>query len=81
MVRTRYVDGTRGWQAFDDAAPALATVAAGAWRNVILSNHMPELPALVDQLGLADSIDAVFTSARTSPRPARLLREDHRRRP
>lgn len=64
-VRTRYVDGTCGWQVFDDAAPALAALAGGGWRNVIVSNHVPELPELVDQLGLGELIEAVLTSART----------------
>ncbi len=30
---------------------------------VIVSNHVPELPALVSQLGLANHVDAVLTSA------------------
>jgi putative hydrolase of the HAD superfamily len=62
-VRARFVDGTRGWRVFDDTRPALEDTAAAGWRNVILSNHVPELPELVATLGLADLVDAVFTSA------------------
>jgi FMN phosphatase YigB (HAD superfamily) len=38
------------------------SVSAG-WRNVIVSNHGPELPDLVFQLGLADHVHAVVNSA------------------
>jgi len=64
-VRERFTDGTRGWQVFPDSRPALETTAAAGWRNVILSNHVPELPALVAALGLTDLVEPghVFTSA------------------
>lgn len=48
---------------FDDTRPALELTAAAGWRNVILSNHVPELPQLVAALGLDDLIERVFTSA------------------
>ncbi len=32
-------------------------------RNVIVSNHVPELEQLLHDLGLADAVDAVFSSA------------------
>jgi putative hydrolase of the HAD superfamily len=64
-VRQRYADGTRGWRVFDDTLAALRATAGAGWRNVVLSNHIPELDALVTQLGLADLIERVFSSART----------------
>jgi HAD superfamily hydrolase (TIGR01549 family) len=64
-VRHRYADGTRGWRVFDDTPAGLRATAAAGWRNVVLSNHIPELDALVAQLGLADLIERVFSSART----------------
>lgn len=64
-VRLRYTDGSRGWQLYDDTRPALARTAAAGWRNVILSNHVPELAALVSALGLDDLVEEVFTSATT----------------
>lgn len=64
-VRERYADGTRGWRVFDDTRAGLAATAAAGWRNVVLSNHIPELDALVTQLGLQDLIERVFSSART----------------
>jgi putative hydrolase of the HAD superfamily len=62
-VRTRFTDGTRTWTVFQDSRPALETTAAAGWRNVILSNHVPELPRLVAALGLDDLVEHVFTSA------------------
>jgi putative hydrolase of the HAD superfamily len=63
VVRDRFTDGSRSWQVFEDSLPALAATADAGWRNVILSNHVPELPTLVMQLGLNDVIETVCTSA------------------
>jgi putative hydrolase of the HAD superfamily len=38
---------------------------AHGWRHVLLSNHVPELPQLVDRLGLGELFDEVLTSAAT----------------
>jgi len=51
------------WALADDAIPALLTTVAGGYQNVILSNHAPELPGLVADLGLGPWIDATVTSA------------------
>jgi putative hydrolase of the HAD superfamily len=59
------VAGTRGWRVFDDTRAGLAATAAAGWRNVVLSNHIPELETLVTQLGLADLVERVFSSACT----------------
>jgi phosphoglycolate phosphatase-like HAD superfamily hydrolase len=48
----------------DDTLPALRATRAAGWRNVVLSNHVPELPAIVAGLGLDGELDAVFSSAR-----------------
>jgi putative hydrolase of the HAD superfamily len=62
MVRARYLDPT-GWIVFPDSAPALATLSAHGWRHMVLSNHVPELPRLIDALGLGHHFERVFTSA------------------
>lgn len=64
-VRARFVDGNRGWRVFPDSRAALLMTAAAGWRNVILSNHVPELAALVAALGLADLVQDVHSSALT----------------
>jgi len=65
LARDRYVDPGRGWRLFDDTLRTLARLRADGWRHVILSNHVPELPALVTGLGLSPLIEIVFTSAAT----------------
>jgi putative hydrolase of the HAD superfamily len=51
------------FRVFDDVRPALARCRArGLWLGVI-SNWSPALPVLLGRLGLADSFDAVLTSA------------------
>ena len=64
-VQRRYLDAGAGWSVFDDVVPALDRLSERGWTHVILSNHVPELAALVEALGLAPYIDAVFTSATT----------------
>jgi putative hydrolase of the HAD superfamily len=65
LVRERYCNAEIGWELFDDTLPALRASAEAGWRNVVLSNHVPELRTLVDGLGLTDYIEAVFSSAST----------------
>jgi putative hydrolase of the HAD superfamily len=74
--RARFIDSTVSWEVFADTRPALQATAEAGWRNVILSNHVPELPALVDALGLSDLVEDVFSSAligydKAPPRGAR----------
>lgn len=60
--RDRYLDAS-GWTVFDDAVPALQRAAELGWRNVVVSNHVPELTGIVAAVGLADLVDDVVTSA------------------
>jgi putative hydrolase of the HAD superfamily len=62
-VRLRFIDPSRGWELFADARDALIQTQAGGWRNVIVSNHVPELAQLVEHLGLAALVERVFSSA------------------
>jgi putative hydrolase of the HAD superfamily len=64
-VRDRFVDAGRGWELFADTRAALARTATAGWRNVILSNHVPELGAIADALGLAPLVERVFSSGVT----------------
>lgn len=45
------------WVVYDDTEQALAELSDHGWRHVIVSNHMPELPRLVTDLGLADHFE------------------------
>ena len=64
LARERYVD-VRHWEVFDETISALSTLRELGWRHVILSNHVPELPAIVRDLGLAPFFDASINSAET----------------
>jgi putative hydrolase of the HAD superfamily len=63
-ARRRYVDPST-FRLFDDARPALERLAAGGWRHIVLSNHVPELESIVDGVGLGDLVEAVLSSAQT----------------
>ncbi|MGH2377507.1 MAG: HAD family hydrolase [Candidatus Limnocylindria bacterium] len=64
LFRDRYLDA-QCWELFDDAMTALAGARELGWRNVVLSNHVPELATIVGELGLRSEIDAVVNSAVT----------------
>jgi putative hydrolase of the HAD superfamily len=54
---------TAAWTLIDGAVEALAITKTAGYRNVILSNHAPELPSLVEALGLSDLVELTITSA------------------
>ncbi len=61
-VRNEYLNPAR-FTVFADVRPALSHAKAHGWRNVVLSNHTPELGELVCALGLDDFIEQTITSA------------------
>jgi putative hydrolase of the HAD superfamily len=61
-VRRAYVD-PRHWRLLDDATPALRELSSRGWAHLILSNHVPELPEILDTLGLAGQMLEVFNPA------------------
>lgn len=63
----------RCFHRFDDAIPALEAVRAAGLEAVIVSNHVWDLPDIVEALGLHDLVVGVLTSARVGyrkPHPA-----------
>ena len=60
-LRDDILDVSR-YTVFEDVVPALERAKAAGWRNLIVSNHIPELPSLVDGLDLARHFDAVVSS-------------------
>ena len=63
LVRTTYIE-PEFWQVYSDVHAALKSLRRRGWRHIVLSNHVPELPQLVDALGLGGLVDDVITSAR-----------------
>ena len=62
VIREHILD-CRAYTVFDDVVPVLNRLRSDGWRHLVVSNHIPELPALVDGLGLGGSFEAVVTSA------------------
>lgn len=62
QVRVRYTHPD-AWTVFPDTRAALEALSDAGWVHVLLSNHVPELPALVEALGLARYFEAILSSA------------------
>jgi len=61
-VRLTYLNPAR-WRRFDDVVPVLDALTGDGWNHVILSNHVPELPDLLQAVGLTAYFARVFNSA------------------
>jgi putative hydrolase of the HAD superfamily len=64
LAHERYVEVHR-WRLFHDALPVLSELRKRGWRHVVLSNHVPELGAIISHLGLGELIEATVNSAQT----------------
>lgn len=62
-VRSIYL--SESWTVYPDVSETLGALGEAGWDQVILSNHVPALPQLVDDLGLGEHFSAVYTSGRT----------------
>lgn len=57
-----YIDEKR-YKVFPNTIETLNKLRSLGWKNVILSNHVPELPDIVNKLGFSNVIEECFTSA------------------
>ncbi|MEO5930542.1 MAG: HAD family hydrolase [Candidatus Kapaibacterium sp.] len=64
LVRPAYLDLNR-WRLYDDTIPTLDALSALGWRHILLSNHVPELPEILQYLGLRRRFLSIFNSAVT----------------
>lgn len=62
LAHQKYLD-TSQWFLFEDVIPALEALSNQGWEHAILSNHVPELPAIVDAIGLTPYMRIVLSSA------------------
>ncbi|MFJ6899804.1 HAD family hydrolase [Streptomyces hokutonensis] len=62
LVRVHYTDPGY-WTVFPDSAVVLSELAEAGWRHVIVSNHVPELGALLRDLDLDEHFAAVVNSS------------------
>lgn len=51
------------WQVYPDTVEALRALSGEGWHHAVLSNHVPELPALMQSLGLWPFFEVVVHSA------------------
>jgi putative hydrolase of the HAD superfamily len=63
VMHERFVDPGRGWALYDDTIAALRACTEAGWRNVVLSNHVPELERIALSLGLGPHLERIFNSA------------------
>ena len=64
QVRLSYLE-LSNWQRYEDAIPTLRSLSDQGWCHILLSNHVPEMPKLLDHLGLTSYFAVVFNSAQT----------------
>ncbi|MEU2874044.1 HAD family hydrolase [Streptomyces olivoreticuli] len=63
-TRTAYSDPA-AWSLYPQTTEVLQLLTDKGWGHVILSNHVPELPTILDDLHLTPHVHAVVNSART----------------
>lgn len=61
-MREAYTEPT-GWVIYDDTIPVLTELRDRGWQHLLLSNHVPELAAIVRHLELDGLFTAVYCSA------------------
>jgi putative hydrolase of the HAD superfamily len=64
QVREHYIRAN-AWQLYMDSRATLEQLGASGYRHVLLSNHVPELPGILAQLGIASCFEHVVNSAET----------------
>lgn len=64
MVRHSYINPI-AWRLFDDTIPTLESLSSSGWNHILLSNHVPELPLIMNHLGIATYFARIFNSAET----------------
>lgn len=60
-IRASIVDASR-YRVFEDVVPVLRQFQERGWRQLVVSNHIPELARLVEEIGLAGYFETVITS-------------------
>jgi putative hydrolase of the HAD superfamily len=63
-VRDVYTDPTT-WAVYEDTHATLEAFSQAGWKQVVLSNHVPELRSLARALGLSRYLAKIFNSADT----------------
>jgi putative hydrolase of the HAD superfamily len=60
-IKKEYMDLTK-WHIYDDTIKALETAIKKYYRNIILSNHIPELDEIIKGLGIEKYFEKIYSS-------------------
>jgi putative hydrolase of the HAD superfamily len=63
-MRSAYTEISE-WRLFDDTRLILEELQLEGWTHAILSNHVPELPSIIEGLGIRDLFVSITNSAET----------------
>lgn len=62
LIREEFLKPS-AWTVYSDVFLCLAELSSNGWKHIVLSNHVPELPELMENLGLLNCFEAIHTSA------------------
>jgi putative hydrolase of the HAD superfamily len=62
QIKLKYLDVTK-WNIYEDTIPCLEKAIENGYENIILSNHVPELINLVEELRLSKYFIKIYSSA------------------
>ena len=60
-----YYRAAHRWHLYPDVLPALDALSAEGWQHALLTNHVPDLPEILDSLGITDRFIHIGNSAAT----------------
>jgi len=60
-----YYRAAHRWHLYPDVLPSLDALSAEGWQHALLTNHVPDLPQILDALGIADRFIHIGNSAAT----------------
>lgn len=63
LVQQEFLD-PGSWTVYSDVACCLTDLSLAGWKHIVLSNHVPELSELMENLGLLHFFESIYTSAR-----------------
>jgi len=62
QIKDKYLE-LSNWYVYEDVIPCLVSTIRSGYKNIILSNHVPELKSLVKELGLSNYFTEIYSSA------------------
>ncbi|MFZ5986885.1 MAG: HAD family hydrolase [Bacillota bacterium] len=63
LIREKYLLNDK-WHLYDDTIECLKTTIKKGYKNIVVSNHVPELEEIIENLGIRNYFLEVFTSAK-----------------